>query len=272
VKDCIQPITDFWRVHWKKSVNVKMVEDQKALYSFAPTSLESQMGLSPFTVCSLTWVGDMYATRFDLMIDLAREMPGPGANPDGISVSAVRQMVDRWRRANWVGYQQFLAAEPPYLWLTRTGLAAFDMTDYKAAAPAISRLRHIHAVDCVRYDIEGKGDEWISERAIRAGRYDVSQEENQMRHIPDGILQTQDGDIAIEVELTQKKPDELYHKLNALIHATRLSTYGYAYEGMRFYTPSTHIKKALEVARAAHLETRMGDQARVVEIMLVDLE
>jgi hypothetical protein len=66
----------------------------------------------------LTWVANMYAVPFHIVLDLAREQPGPGAKPDGISVSAVRQIVDRWRRAGWVGYQQFLANEPPWIWMT----------------------------------------------------------------------------------------------------------------------------------------------------------
>lgn len=47
----------------------------------------------------LTWIGEMYAVRFDLVADLAARYPGPGVHPDGLSVSAVRQVVDRWRRA-----------------------------------------------------------------------------------------------------------------------------------------------------------------------------
>jgi len=61
----------------------------------------------------LTWIGEMYAVRFDHVVDLAARYPGPGASPSGLSESAVRQVVDRWRRAGWVGYQQFLAGEPP---------------------------------------------------------------------------------------------------------------------------------------------------------------
>ena len=61
----------------------------------------------------LTWIGEMYAVRFDQVVDLAARYPGPGASPSGLSESAVRQVVDCWRRAGWVGYQQFLAGEPP---------------------------------------------------------------------------------------------------------------------------------------------------------------
>ena len=55
----------------------------------------------------------MYAVRFDQVVDLAARYPGPGVHPDGLSESAVRQVVARWRHAGWIGYQQFLAGEPP---------------------------------------------------------------------------------------------------------------------------------------------------------------
>jgi len=104
--------------------------------------------------------------------------------------------------AGWIGYQQFLVGEPPWLWLTRTGLAAYHLASYNSAPPAISRLHHIHAVNTVRFHIEREDHTWISERAIRAGRSPAPQMEHNTRHIPDGILCTLSGDICIEVELT----------------------------------------------------------------------
>jgi hypothetical protein len=35
--------------------------------------------------------------------------------------------------AGWIGYQQFLVGEPPWLWLTRTGLAAYNLASYNPA-------------------------------------------------------------------------------------------------------------------------------------------
>jgi len=188
------------------------------------------------------------------------------------SIPADALCVDRWRRAGWIGYQQFLVGEPPWLWLTRTGLAAYDLTGYKAALPAISRLHHIHAVNSVRFDLESERRTWISERAIRAGRYLVLQGERDTRHIPDGILCTPSGDICIEVELTQKKPAELFHKMEAVLFASHPQTYGYAYTGIWYYTPDPRIKKALEAAREAHSRDRhMGRRAEIVKIILLEM-
>lgn len=219
----------------------------------------------------LSWTAEMYATPFLYVVDLAREMPGPGANPEGISVSAVRQMVSRWRRAGWVGYRQFLADELPYIWMTRAGLAAFGFSHYKAAPPAISRLRHIYAVNAVRMDIEEDGDEWISERAIRAGLYPLPLAEEETRHIPDGIVRTDTGDQVIEVELVQKKPAEIYKKMHALIHAWDKQAFAYAYSRIRYFTPDMGIKRALESARASHAE-HYRERAELVEIELLELD
>jgi len=149
--------------------------------------------------------------------------------------------------------------------LTRAGLAAYDLTCYKAAPPAISRLHHIHAVNTVRFHLEDERRSWVSERAIRAGRYPVPQMERDTRHIPDGILRTPAGDICIEVELTQKKPDEHFHKMQAVLFASNPSTHRSAYADIWHYTPDPRIKKALEVAREAHTRDR-----HVVQIALVD--
>ena len=217
----------------------------------------------------LTWIADQYAVRFDTIVDLARCYPGPGANPNGLSVSAVRQVVDRWRRAGWVEHRQILAGEPPWVWLSRAGLAAFGFTQYKAAPPALNRIRHIHAINCVRLDIQEDGEQWMSERMIRAGMFALPQMEAETRHVPDAILVTDEGRVAIEVELTQKKPDEIAHKMHALIHAWDREAYTYAYTGIWYYTPDTRIVKALEVACAAQSD----QQSRVglIQIEMIEM-
>lgn len=219
----------------------------------------------------LKWVADMYAARFDTIEDLVYSNPGPGANPEGVSTSAVRQVVSRWRRAEWIEYRQLLAGEPPWVWMTHKGLVAFGFTAYRATPPAISRLRHIHALNVVRIDIEGEDDEWISERMIRAGLYSLPDTSEEHRHIPDAILRSYDGEQVIEVELTQKKPEELHKKMSSLVHAYDTSTMSYVYTRIRYFTPDKGVKKALESVRN-HLLDHNQRRARLVEIELVSLE
>ena len=178
------------------------------------------------------------------------------------------------RRAGWIGYQQLLAGELPWLWLTREGLAAYGLRQYKAAKPALNRLHHIHAVNSVRYDLEYDQEkqepgQWISERAIRAGMYTLPQIEGPP-HFPDGIFKTDDGDIAIEVEITQKKPYELYEKIWALVHAWDKSIRHYGYMQVRFYTPDPGIQKALEIARAKIAEDERGRPGERVERVKIE--
>ncbi len=95
--------------------------------------------------------------------------------------------------------------------------------------------------------------------------------ERDTRHIPDGILCMNNGDICIEVELTQKKPDELFHKMGAVMFASDPRTHRSAYAVVWYDTTDPRIKKALEVARDAHARDRhMGRRAEVVKIILLE--
>lgn len=222
-------------------------------------------------VLLLTWIAEQYAAQVNQIGDLMSLHPGAGMHPDGVSMSAIYQVIARWRKAGWVGYQQMLAGEPAWVWLTRAGLVAYNLSQFKAAPPAISRLRHIYAVNEVRADIQSEEDTWISERMIRAGMYRLPQTEEETRHIPDAILQTDEGEIVIEVELTQKKPDELIKKMHALIHAWDQQRFAYRYASIRYYTPDPRIARALEIAREAHTRSISEKRAHLVQIETIDL-
>ncbi len=60
-------------------------------------------------ILTLTWVAQQYAARFDDVHELLGRHPGANVNEEGLSESAVRQVIARWRRAGWIGYQQLLA-------------------------------------------------------------------------------------------------------------------------------------------------------------------
>src|SRR5579859_7253047 len=219
-------------------------------------------------IFALTWIAQQYAMRFDHACQLISMHPGPGVGPEGLSWSAARQVVNRWRKAGWIGYQQMLAGEPAWLWLTREGLAAYGLTQFKAAPPAISRLRHLHAVNEVRLACyeqdEDDTDEWISERMIHAGMFTLPQTP-ETRHIPDGILKRDNGGIyAIEVELRQKKPADIYKKMHALLNTWDNDAMTYFYTGIWYYTPDPGIQKALEIARDAH--SKHSQRTSLIEI------
>src|SRR5580700_3702137 len=119
----------------------------------------------------------------------------------------------RWRRQRHAESAR-LGPGPPWLWLTRAGLASCGLP-YQHAPPALSRLAHIRAVAAVRLALESAsgyqagGAYWRGERRIRArmgGRVGLRD------HIPDGEVHWPDeapvpwaGECwAIEAELTRK--------------------------------------------------------------------
>jgi hypothetical protein len=186
----------------------------------------------------------------------------------------VRHVAARCQRAGWIDYQQILAGELPWVWLIRTVLIAFGFTDYKAAPPALNRIRHTHAVNAVGLMVQGKQETWIIECMILAGLCDLPQKCEETRYIPEGILHLTEGDIAVEVELTQKKPDELARKMHTLIHARNEQAFSYAYEAIWYSTSDKRMKKALETAKAEQSpwsNRHMGDRSEIVGIELLVL-
>ncbi len=219
----------------------------------------------------LTFIAEQYALRFDHIQELLNRFPGRGVNPDGLSDSATRQVIARWKRAEWVYAEQLLAGEPIWVWPTKSGIQKFGLAPYTSTPPALARIRHMHAINAVRLIIQTGEDEWISERAIRAGKFYAKGETG---HTPDAILKTDDDVIAIEVELTQKKPDDLHKVLYALLNARDEETSKYDYDEIWYYVTDPAIKKALVTARGKqfHRKERMKVHMFDLETWDVDEE
>ena len=122
----------------------------------------------------------------------------------GRSEHAARWLRSRWQRAGWAQGRALLVGEPVFVWLMRRGLSAASL-DYSVWKPNPGALAHIAAVTEVRlYLREQRPDAlWISERELAR---DAKQELGGFgAHRPDGLLVDQDRELAIEVELTQKR-------------------------------------------------------------------
>ncbi len=197
-------------------------------------------------ILAVTLTAEQYALRFDHIQEFLTRFPGPGVSEEGLSESAARQVVARWKRADWVYAEQLLAGEPIWIWPTKKGIQKFGLAPYTSTPPALSRIRHMHAINAVRLIIQDEGDEWISERAIRAGKFYAKGETG---HTPDAILKTDDEVIAIEVELTQKKPDDLHKVLHTLLNAWDEEAFKYRYDQIWYYVTDPAIYKALVAAR-----------------------
>jgi hypothetical protein len=122
----------------------------------------------------------------------------------GRSEHAARWLRSRSERAGWAQGRALLVGEPVFVWLRRRGLRAAGL-DYGAWRPQPGRLAHIAAVNEVRLALAERSPEalWICERELareasrELGGFGV--------HRPDGLLVSDDGEVAIEVELTQKR-------------------------------------------------------------------
>jgi len=157
----------------------------------------------------LLWIAEQYAVRLDQVQYLLGRDAGKGAKVAGqISQNAARLVVARWKRAGLADCKKILAYEPSWIWVTAKGLHELDLP-FKPYIPSLARLEHLHAVNRARLTIKRQhpGYVWYSERELRVEM--VYEKGVTFPHLPDGLLETDKGEIAIEVELTLKKPAEL---------------------------------------------------------------
>jgi hypothetical protein len=125
----------------------------------------------------------------------------------GRTQHAGRWLRDRWRRAGWIESRPLTYGGPSFVWLTSHG-ARIAQSPYRIWRPNVSMVGHIEAVTDVRLLLERElrlGD-WICERSLAQD----SPSRSEVRpHLPDGILDTGDEQIAIEVELSLKSRSRL---------------------------------------------------------------
>jgi hypothetical protein len=153
-------------------------------------------------IAGLVFVGEMYGVQLDQLGTVL-----------GVTEQRAGTVALRWRRQRYAESAR-LGPGRPWIWLTRSGLAACGLP-YSAASPALSRLAHIRAVTSVRLALQATsgyrtaGAYWRSERRLRTrvgGRVGLRE------HLPDGEVHWPDGASvawagecwAVEAELTRK--------------------------------------------------------------------
>jgi len=218
---------------------------------------------SPRDEYCLAWIADQYAVRLDqIQMLLSRKPMGKLKNKEkGLASTTVKDQINRWTRAGWIEYQRVLVGQPGWAWITRRGLQALEWDNiYTARQPAHTRLTHIYAVNQVRLAEELQmGLTWKSERKYRSDLETATKGES-TGPIPDGIVIEKSGKaIAIEVELTQKKPADLKSKLEALTSCYDEHDH-FKFPRIWVYVPDERVKRAVEHARAELIEE---DQKRV---------
>lgn len=178
-------------------------EDMQARQDKRQDKREESIWLTNRDLTVLRWVGEQYAVRLDtLQTLLGRHAQQPTCIPQRVGASTARRVLARWRRARLVAPRKFLADEPIWVWLTSRGLRQLGFT-YRAGAPKVSQLGHLHHVNQVRLQVESRYRDaacWRSERHLRReyGR-------DRRAHIPDAEIVTHaDAVIGVEIEMTQK--------------------------------------------------------------------
>jgi len=211
----------------------------------------------------IAWIAEQYAARGDQIRRLLSRFPDPNKpfKEKLIAETTVKDQISRWKRAGWIDYRRVLADEPGYAWVTKKGLQLVDLDAiYMARAPASTRLDHIYAVNQVRLFLDQQFT-WKSERRYRSEQEKTKKGEPS-GPIPDGLVTTKEGLVAIEVEISAKKPADVEAKLARLVrHYVPTSVgYGPAFPTIWFYVPNDQIKRLVE----SGIETlRDDDQERV---------
>ena len=108
----------------------------------------------------------------------------------------------RWANAGWVEFRRLTQTGPSLLWLAREGVRVAQ-SPYQLWRPNGALAAHIGAVTNVRILLERQLQlgEWLCERELA---HDSFAPMLRHPHLPDGLLDTGSGQIAVEVELTLK--------------------------------------------------------------------
>lgn len=158
-------------------------------------------------IAVLTWIGEQYAVRFDLLQRLlGRDTRQETAIPGLVGEGGVNRIINRWTQDGLVESHKFLHRQPPWIWLTGRGLTHIGL-NFKVWSPSISTLAHRHNINLVRFKVEaqfGENAQWRGERLL----YKLYQK-SQTFHMPDGEIIYEKEKIGIEIELTQKNAQRI---------------------------------------------------------------
>jgi hypothetical protein len=174
--------------------------------------LPATSGLSNRDLALLAWIGEQYGARIDHLQTLT-----------GFGASGVRTIVRRMRRAELVRTERIVALQPAWAIPSAGGLAVCGLP-YGVWTPVLGRLTHVAAVNDVRLHVQTQrpDSEWLSERQLE---WELAKSARRGRHTPDGVLRLEGREVAIEVELSLKRPEGVEAVLNH--HARRFDAIMY---------------------------------------------
>lgn len=159
-----------------------------------------KLRLSTKDLVGLDWVATMGTIRLDALSQLFSLVEGRE-----VGLEATRKLVHRWLVIGWAEQQAFLTGVPPFVWLTKSGMA---QTRYSLPTeiPALALLQHTSDMSFIRLEaIKALPSAvWRSEREIR----NVASQHSKglgYPHLPDGeVLFDGTYIVGIERERTAK--------------------------------------------------------------------
>lgn len=186
---------------------------------------------------ALTWIAQQYAISLDHLSLLLARLPspaGPGAQTKqagALTTKRAMEIVKRWETLGLVEKAWILHGQPPWVWVTHTGLqliASKGQTELRPYTPSAAKLEHIHQTNRARIFIEARRQDaiWYSERTIAAGI--KAERGKRQAHRPDAVVRLDNGrHIAVEIELTNKTRARLNAILSELATSTMYHTVWY---------------------------------------------
>lgn len=205
---------------------------------------------------ALRIIGEQYALRFDqLQVLLGQHAKAETLAPGVLSESATRHTIDRWELAELVMCKKILADQPGFCWLSKAGMYAAGLP-FRQFEPSPSQLGHIYWCAQARLFLARQRPEWSwrSERWLRA---ELDQRIKSVK-LPDALLQTEQGEVAIEIELTRKEMLKLTEVLRdrSMVYA------------QTWYFAPLEVAPAIEAARA-QLESEYQPRVRVFNLEVI---
>jgi len=158
--------------------------------------MPSTSGFSDRDLRLLAWMGEQYAARLDHL----QAMMGTR------SMDPAQRFAWRLCEAQFARKERIVTHHPTWVMPTAAGLAVCGLP-YEVWTPALGRLAHVGAINDVRAHVQAQRpeSEWISERQLEL---EVAKAARRGKHLPDGVLILEGRNVAIEVELTAKKPEQ----------------------------------------------------------------
>ncbi len=168
---------------------------------------------------ALRWIGEQYGMRLDQLCTLLGRHALRGTQvPGKVATTTASGVVSRWLKAGLVRAQKFRVAEPCWVWLTRAGLSHLGLGFHYRQLNVVT-LDHVYWVNQTRLAAEqrwaerGEARTWACERSLKR------RGEKRLAHLPDAVVDTEQGRVAVEVELTAKKRSKVEAILRQLVRS-----------------------------------------------------